>query len=129
MSGVSPSRREPTETRVFVVGSGIRFGVVSDVDDTVMVTALPRPFQAAWNSFVLDELAAEVSSVAAFVFGDSASDRLMAVTAVERGFDAVEFCWVGSTAPPSIARVQTRKSELPHAEGTEALLRSIIGDT
>ena len=48
---------EPFETRVFVVGSDVRFGVVSDVDDTVMVTALPRPFVAAWNSFVVDERA------------------------------------------------------------------------
>ena len=46
---------EPFETRVFIVGADVRFGVVSDVDDTVMVTALPRPFVAAWNSFVLDE--------------------------------------------------------------------------
>ncbi|WP_431800775.1 App1 family protein [Microbacterium sp. bgisy203] len=46
---------EPTETRVFVVGKEVRFGIVSDVDDTVMVTALPRPLVAAWNSFVLDE--------------------------------------------------------------------------
>ncbi|AOX44505.1 App1 family protein [Microbacterium sp. BH-3-3-3] len=46
---------EPTETRVFIVGSDVRFGVVSDIDDTVMVTALPRPLLAAWNSFVLDE--------------------------------------------------------------------------
>ncbi|RWR20906.1 DUF2183 domain-containing protein [Microbacterium enclense] len=46
---------EPTETRVFIVGTDVRFGVVSDVDDTVMVTALPRPLLAAWNSFVLDE--------------------------------------------------------------------------
>ncbi len=46
---------EPFETRVFIVASDVRFGVVSDVDDTVMVTALPRPFVAAWNSFVLDE--------------------------------------------------------------------------
>lgn len=46
---------DPVETRVFVVGPDIRFGVVSDVDDTVMVTALPRPFVAAWNSFVVDE--------------------------------------------------------------------------
>ena len=46
---------EPFETRVFIVGSDVRFGVVSDVDDTVMVTALPRPFVAAWNSFVLDD--------------------------------------------------------------------------
>ncbi|WP_243074926.1 App1 family protein [Microbacterium sp. SS28] len=46
---------EPVETRVFIVGPDIRFGVVSDVDDTVMVTALPRPLLAAWNSFVVDE--------------------------------------------------------------------------
>ena len=43
------------ETRVFIVGPEVRFGVVSDVDDTVMVTALPRPLLAAWNSFVVDE--------------------------------------------------------------------------
>ncbi len=41
--------------RTFIVAPDIRFGVVSDVDDTVMVTALPRPFVAAWNSFVVDE--------------------------------------------------------------------------
>jgi phosphatidate phosphatase APP1 len=46
---------EPVETRAFVVGPDIRFGIVSDVDDTVMVTALPRPLIAAWNSFVVDE--------------------------------------------------------------------------
>ena len=46
---------DPVETRVFVVGSDVRFGVVSDVDDTVMVTALPRPLIAAWNSFVVNE--------------------------------------------------------------------------
>ncbi len=46
---------EPIETRVFIVGPDVRFGIVSDVDDTVMVTALPRPLVAAWNSFVVDE--------------------------------------------------------------------------
>jgi phosphatidate phosphatase APP1 len=46
---------EPVETRAFVVAPDVRFGVVSDVDDTVMVTALPRPLLAAWNSFVVDE--------------------------------------------------------------------------
>ena len=46
---------EPVETRVFVVGPDVRFGIVSDIDDTVMVTALPRPLLAAWNSFVIDE--------------------------------------------------------------------------
>lgn len=38
-----------------VVADDASFGVISDVDDTVMVTALPRPLLAAWNTFVLDE--------------------------------------------------------------------------
>jgi phosphatidate phosphatase APP1 len=51
-------RTDDTEritTSVFIVDPAQRFGIVSDVDDTVMVTALPRPFLAAWNTFVLDE--------------------------------------------------------------------------
>jgi phosphatidate phosphatase APP1 len=43
------------EAPVYVVDPAVRFGVLSDIDDTVMVTALPRPFLAAWNTFVLDE--------------------------------------------------------------------------
>ena len=43
----------PAETRVFVVSPETTFGVVSDIDDTVMVTALPRPFlylsTGPWN--------------------------------------------------------------------------------
>ena len=46
---------EPLTAPVFVVDPEVDFGIVSDVDDTVMVTALPRPFLAAWNTFVLDE--------------------------------------------------------------------------
>ncbi len=52
---MSVEESEPFETRVFVVASDVDFGLVSDVDDTVMVTALPRPLVAAWNSFVVDE--------------------------------------------------------------------------
>jgi phosphatidate phosphatase APP1 len=40
---------------IFVVDAKTRFGILSDIDDTVMVTALPRPLLAAWNTFVLDE--------------------------------------------------------------------------
>jgi phosphatidate phosphatase APP1 len=40
---------------VLVIDPAEGFGIVSDVDDTVMVTALPRPLLAAWNTFVLDE--------------------------------------------------------------------------
>ncbi|MBN9607305.1 MAG: DUF2183 domain-containing protein [Actinomycetales bacterium] len=46
---------DPVEVPVFVVAAGVRFGLLSDIDDTVMVTALPRPLLAAWNTFVLDE--------------------------------------------------------------------------
>ncbi len=61
---LSPGRHEYTlqtpgsievSAPVHVVDPDARFGVVSDVDDTVMVTALPRPFVAAWNTFVLNE--------------------------------------------------------------------------
>ncbi|WAL41457.1 DUF2183 domain-containing protein [Brevibacterium sp. BRM-1] len=40
---------------VHIVGADQQFGIISDIDDTVMVTALPRPFLAAWHTFVLDE--------------------------------------------------------------------------
>lgn len=45
----------PVVAPVFIVDPATRFGVVSDIDDTVMVTSLPRPLLAAWNAFVLDE--------------------------------------------------------------------------
>jgi phosphatidate phosphatase APP1 len=43
------------EAPVHVAHPDARIGLVSDIDDTVMVTALPRPLVAAWNTFVLDE--------------------------------------------------------------------------
>ncbi len=45
----------PVEAPVFIVDPEAKIGLLSDVDDTVMVTALPRPLLAAWNTFVLDE--------------------------------------------------------------------------
>ncbi|MGL3151723.1 App1 family protein [Microbacterium sp. A82] len=52
---VAVENQEPVEASAFIVADDVTFGVLSDVDDTVMVTALPRPFIAAWNSFVIDE--------------------------------------------------------------------------
>ena len=73
---MSVEGREPVEAAVFVVGDDARFGVVCDVDDTVMVTALPRPFIAAWNSFVLDEHArTPVPGMAVLQFGFTPSER------------------------------------------------------
>jgi phosphatidate phosphatase APP1 len=46
---------DEVDAAVFVVDDGVSFGIVSDVDDTVMVTSLPRPLLAAWNTFVVDE--------------------------------------------------------------------------
>jgi phosphatidate phosphatase APP1 len=48
---------EPVEAPVRILAPDVHFAVVSDIDDTVMVTALPRPLLAAWNTFVLDEYA------------------------------------------------------------------------
>ncbi len=45
---------EPVQAPICIVAPGTDFGIVCDIDDTVMVTALPRPFLAFWNTFVLD---------------------------------------------------------------------------
>ena len=45
----------PTISHVNVFDPDVRFGIVSDIDDTVMVTALPRPLLAAWHTFVVNE--------------------------------------------------------------------------
>ncbi len=52
---LSTEGAEPVDAPIRVVDPDTRFGVISDIDDTVMVTALPRPLLAAWNTFVLDE--------------------------------------------------------------------------
>ncbi len=48
---------EPSEARIYVISPETTLGIVSDIDDTIMVTALPRPFLALWNTFVLNERA------------------------------------------------------------------------
>jgi phosphatidate phosphatase APP1 len=52
---ISVEGAETVEAPVRIVDPSVQFGLISDVDDTVMVTALPRPLLAAWNTFVLDE--------------------------------------------------------------------------
>ncbi|GAA2499455.1 App1 family protein [Winogradskya humida] len=52
---LSTDGASPVEAPIRVVDPAMKFGVISDIDDTVMVTALPRPLLAAWNTFVLDE--------------------------------------------------------------------------
>lgn len=50
--GVNPA---PVQAPVNLVSRDTAIGVVSDVDDTVMITTLPRALLAAWNTFVLNE--------------------------------------------------------------------------
>ena len=47
----------PGPRPVRVVGPGTRLGLVSDIDDTVIVTMLPRPLVAFRNAFLLRESA------------------------------------------------------------------------
>ena len=45
----------PADCPVLIVAPDAEFGLVSDIDDTILTTWLPRPMVAAWNSFVRDE--------------------------------------------------------------------------
>ncbi|MGL5858471.1 MAG: App1 family protein [Angustibacter sp.] len=51
----STASAQRVSARVRMVGAGERLGVISDIDDTVLVTALPRPLVASWNTFVRRE--------------------------------------------------------------------------
>lgn len=46
---------QPAQTSVYIISPDQNVGIICDIDDTIMHTALPRPFVAAWNSFVLNE--------------------------------------------------------------------------
>lgn len=54
------ARDRTARARILVVDPEVDFGLVSDIDDTVMLTMLPRPMIAAWNTFVRDEQARRV---------------------------------------------------------------------
>ncbi|HHW83155.1 MAG TPA: DUF2183 domain-containing protein [Actinomycetales bacterium] len=43
---------DETKTPVHILRPDLKYGLISDIDDTVMVTYLPRAFIAAWNTFV-----------------------------------------------------------------------------
>ena len=50
---IVPTVGEPVLAPVVVVDPQARIGLISDIDDTIVVTWLPRMMLAAWNSFVL----------------------------------------------------------------------------
>lgn len=57
---IGAGQAEPVQASVVVVDAAQTYGIVSDIDDTVISTSLPRPFIAAWNTFVLHEGARRV---------------------------------------------------------------------
>ncbi|MDR0991154.1 MAG: DUF2183 domain-containing protein [Propionibacteriaceae bacterium] len=47
----------PTQARVLIVADDVRFGLISDIDDTIISSHMPRPLLVAWNSLVVTESA------------------------------------------------------------------------
>ena len=54
---MTSSHGDTVQAPINVVDPTTPFGVISDIDDTVLNTVMPRPFVAAWNSFVADQSA------------------------------------------------------------------------
>ncbi len=57
---ITAEHAAPATARVVVVDPAVRFGLISDIDDTVISTSLPRIMIAAWNTFVRNEGARRV---------------------------------------------------------------------
>ncbi|MDP9801049.1 phosphatidate phosphatase APP1 [Arcanobacterium wilhelmae] len=49
---LTPAAGEPATAQVTILSPEVRRGIVSDIDDTILVTWLPRAALASWNSFV-----------------------------------------------------------------------------
>ncbi|PRZ08704.1 phosphatidate phosphatase APP1 [Isoptericola sp. CG 20/1183] len=48
----APTPEDSADAPLLIIDADTRFGVISDIDDTTMVTSVPRPLLAAWNTFV-----------------------------------------------------------------------------
>jgi len=48
-----PLAAHPAKAPVHIIADDVTHGVISDIDDTIMITQLPRAVLAAWNSWVL----------------------------------------------------------------------------
>lgn len=69
--GAAPgSERSSTALPVFVVPADATFGLVSDIDDTVIKTYLPTPLRAAYYTFVLTERSRRPVAGMAQLYGD-----------------------------------------------------------
>ncbi len=70
-----PQGGSSAEGRVQILPPDVEFGLVSDIDDTVITTSLPRPLIAAWNTFVLHEQARHIVPGMAPLYRDLLADH------------------------------------------------------
>lgn len=52
----SLANREPVTSTLFTVDASAPLGIISDVDDTIMVTLAPSPLRAAYNMLIMNPL-------------------------------------------------------------------------
>ncbi|QIM16658.1 DUF2183 domain-containing protein [Leucobacter insecticola] len=91
---------EAAAAPVKIIDPRASIGVVSDVDDTILTTALPKPFVAAWNSFVLDEHARSATPGMAVLL-----DHLVAA---HRGSPVIYLSTGAWNAAPALSRFLAR---------------------
>ena len=54
---ITTGNSEPVQAPVLIIGDKVRFGIISDIDDTIITSFLPRLMIAAYNAFVSTESA------------------------------------------------------------------------
>lgn len=64
----------PVTAPVLVVDDDAPLGIVSDIDDTVMVTSIPRPLVAAWHTFIRHVRARQLVPGMAQMYRDLTTD-------------------------------------------------------
>ena len=70
--------RKPVKANLFTIPSGTKVGVISDVDDTVMVTQAPSLMKAAYNLLLLDPKKKMPVAGMNLLFNRIADEQLMA---------------------------------------------------
>ncbi len=72
---VATAASEPVGFEAQIVGKDQSFGVVSDIDDTILTTMVPRLFISAWNSFFRREEARQAVPGMAVFLDDALARR------------------------------------------------------
>ena len=60
----------PTPAPVQIIGPQVGFGIVSDIDDTILTTNVPRPLLSLWHSLIQTEAAREPVAGMAALYHD-----------------------------------------------------------